>query len=405
MKFKQGLFLLFFQLVIVSFFGQETATKSSSIVLLSTKAEYIVDEEITLEFSSDKDVPFQLYCANSYGSTIIEPIISNQNIKFKIPRFLTKKRGAFSWKTINSEANIYGNITILPQQQPATIETYLGPPSIDAGESDYTMLVVIPTDSLDNPILDNSKVDVKHQFLKSEKKEPILTDKLIGFKNIYSPLKSGRMIISSESYGLNSKEFDINVMPAIATNFKLFVKRNHEYADGNQITTFFTSVIRDKNKNIISDGSYIEFYITNKKGNILKTVGTTINGVAHAKIIHPDFEDNWKVKAFFIGISESDILEINYKKVIENYTVLFKDNNRNIKVGPLKSFMNQIIPDGLSVKLSIYKDNKLIKEFFKESNKGFANFYLDPNIFENDLYKIIIEAAEIKKEFKSFKLW
>ncbi|MCH3885208.1 hypothetical protein [Tenacibaculum aquimarinum] len=130
----------------------------------------IVDEEITLEFSSDKDVPFQLYCANSYGSTIIEPIISNQNIKFKIPRFLTKKRGAFSWKTINSEANIYGNITILPQQQPATIETYLGPPSIDAGESDYTMLVVIPTDSLDNPILDNSKVDVKHQFLKSEKK-------------------------------------------------------------------------------------------------------------------------------------------------------------------------------------------------------------------------------------------
>ncbi|MCH3885209.1 hypothetical protein [Tenacibaculum aquimarinum] len=213
------------------------------------------------------------------------------------------------------------------------------------------------------------------------------------------------MIISSESYGLNSKEFDINVMPAIATNFKLFVKRNHEYADGNQITTFFTSVIRDKNKNIISDGSYIEFYITNKKGNILKTVGTTINGVAHAKIIHPDFEDNWKVKAFFIGISESDILEINYKKVIENYTVLFKDNNRNIKVGPLKSFMNQIIPDGLSVKLSIYKDNKLIKEFFKESYKGFANFYLDPNIFENDLYKIIIEAAEIKKEFKSFKLW
>ena len=213
------------------------------------------------------------------------------------------------------------------------------------------------------------------------------------------------MIISSESFGLNSKEFDVNIMPAIATNFKLFIQRNHEYADGNQITTFFTSVIKDKNNNIVSDGSYIEFYITNKKGDILKTTGKTINGVAKAKIVHPDFEENWKIKAFFVGISESDVLEIKYKKVIEDYNISFLKNNRDIKVGPLKSFMNQIIPDGLSVKISIYKDNILIDELYKESKNGFTNFYLDPNIFENNLYKIIIETAGIKKEFKGFKLW
>ena len=67
--------------------------------------------------------------------------------------------------------------------------------------------------------------------------------------------------------------------------------------------------------------------------------------------------------------------------------------------------MNQIIPDGLSVKLSIYKNNILIKELFKESKNGFANFYLDPNIFENNTYKLITETAGIKKEFKSLKLW
>ncbi|MFK8060879.1 MAG: hypothetical protein AB8B78_12405 [Polaribacter sp.] len=405
MKLKLGFFLLFFQLVIVSFLAQETKTKPPSISLLSTKTDFIVEEEIILEFNRDRETKFLLYCSNSYGSSIIEPIVLNQKLKFKIPSFLSKKRGILSWKTINTNETITGNISILSQQQPSTIETYLGPPSIDAGGLDYTMLVVIPTDSLDNPILDKSKVDVKHQFLKSEKVESILTDKLIGYKNIYAPLKSGRMIISSESYGLNSKEFDVNIMPAIGTNFKLFVSRNHDYADGNQITTFFTSTIKDKNNNIISDGSYIEFFITNKKGNILKTLGTTINGVAYAKIIHPDFADNWKVKAYSIGISESDVLEINYKKVIEDYNITFTQNNRSIKVGPLKSFMNQIIPDGLTVKLSIYKNNKLIHEIFRESNNGFANFYLDSNIYENDLYHIIIETAEIKKEFKSFKLW
>ncbi|MDX6746011.1 hypothetical protein SHK09_04345 [Polaribacter sp. PL03] len=404
MKLKQGFFLLFFQLVIVSFFSQETITKPT-ISLITPKVIFIAGNDIILQFNATDTTGIQLYCSNSYGTTVLEPTILNEKMSFKIPYFLSKKRGILHWKIINTKEEISGNISIIPQETPTTIETYLGPPSIDAGATDYTMLVVIPTDSLDNPIRDNSKVDVKYQFLKSEKKAPILTDKLIGYKNIFSPLKSGRMIISSESFGLNSKEFDVNIMPAIATNFKLFVTRNHEYADGNQITTFYTSTIKDKNRNIVSDGSYIEFYITNKKGDILKTTGITLNGVAHAKIIHPDFEDNWSIKAYFIGIAESDVLKIKYKKVIEDYNISFLDKNRTIKVGPLKSFMNQIIPDGLSIKLSIYKDNKLLKEIYKESKNGFTSFYLDPNIYENDLYKITIETAGIEKEFKSFKLW
>ena len=405
MKLKQAFFILFFQFIIVSFLAQETTIKQSTISLTSTKTAFIVGDEIILEFEVKKDTIFELYCSNSYGSSVVESKALNKKITFKIPIFLSKKRGILSWNFINIDESISGNISILSQQQPTSIETYLGPPSIDAGGLDYTMLVVIPTDSLDNPIRDNSKVAVKHQFLKSEKSEDILTDKLIGYKNIFSPKKSGRMIISSESFGLNSKEFDVNIMPAIATNFKVFMHRNHEYADGNQITTFFTSTIKDRNNNIVSDGSYVEFYITNKEGGILKTSGTTLNGVAHSKIVHPDFEETWKVKAYFIGISESNTITIKYKKVIEDYNVSFNEHNRKITVGPLKSFMGQIIPDGLSVKLTIYKNNTPINELFKESSNGFASFYLDANIYEDGLYKIGIESAGIKKEFKSFKLW
>jgi hypothetical protein len=404
MKLKQVFFLIFFQLIIVSFIAQETAIQNA-ITLLSTKSEYVAGDKIILEFKTNKDTIIQLYCTNSYGSTVISPKILKAKTTFEIPSFFSKKRGLLTWKIINSSDKVSGEITIHAQQQPKTMETYLGPPSIDAGGTDYTMLVVIPTDSLDNPIKDNSKVLVKHQFLKSEKKENIYTDKLIAHKNLYSPLKSGRMIISSESFSLNSKEFDVNVMPAVATNFKLFFSRNHGYADGNQITTFYTSIIKDKNNNIVSDGSYIEFYITTKKGNILKTAGITINGIAHAKIVHPDFEEKWKVKAFFIGISESDVIEVDYKKVINDYNVAFSENNRTIKVGPLKSFMNQLIPDGLSVKISIYQNNKFINDIFKESRNGFAEFKLDANIFENNTYTLITETAGIKKEFKNLKLW
>ncbi|MGK0236477.1 MAG: hypothetical protein ACI9EK_003027, partial [Psychroserpens sp.] len=389
MKLKQGLFLIFFQLIVVSFLAQET-TNGKSISLLSTKNEFIAGDTIILEFTSKNKSSFQLYCTNSYGSSVISSKSLDHKITFEIPDFLSKKKGILSWMLINSKEKLSGNISILSKIQPKTMETYLGPPSIEAGGIDYAMLVIIPTDSLDNPIRNNSKVIVKHQFLKAEMQETIFTDKLITYKTFFSPLKSGRMIISSESFGLNSKESDVNIMPAIATNFKLFVRRNHDYADGNQITTFYTSVIKDRNNNIVSDGSYIEFFITNNNNNILKTSGSTINGIAKAKIVHPDFEENWKIKAFFIGISESNVLEIKYKKVIEDYNVAFLNKNRNIKIGPLKSFMNQIIPDGLSVKLSIYKNNILIKELFEESKKGYTDFYLDSNIFENNMYKIIV---------------
>jgi len=160
MKLKQVFFLLLFQLVIVSFFSQETTTKKPAVLLVSTKTNYLVGDKISLDFKVKKDTTFQLYCANSYGATVIESKSINKKVTFKIPDFLTRKRGILSWKTTQTDTIISGNISISPLQEPTSIETYLGPPSIDAGDTDYTMLVVIPTDSLDNPIPNKSKVNL-----------------------------------------------------------------------------------------------------------------------------------------------------------------------------------------------------------------------------------------------------
>jgi hypothetical protein len=404
MKLKKIFSLVFLQFIIVSSIAQETIIKST-MDLFAGKNEFVAGDKIILKTNITDKRYIQLYCSNSYGSSLIDPLLVEGKLVFEIPSFLAQKKGILSWKMLTKKEVISGTIKILSIKKPVVIESYLGPPSIDAGNVDFTMLVVIPKDSLDNPIRDNSKVIVKHQFLKSEKEETIFTNKLIGYKNIYAPLKSGRIIISSESFGLNSKEFDVNVMPSIATNFKIFINRNHKYADGNQITTLYTSVIRDQNNNIVTDGSFVEFFITNKYGNILKTYGTTINGVAKAKMIHPDYEETWKIKGSLIGISESNVLEVTYKKALEDYKVTFSKNNRTIKVGPLKSFMDQMIPNGLAVKLSVFKNKILINELYKESRNGYTEFYLDPNIYKNNSYKVIIETAKIKKEFKELMLW
>lgn len=404
MQFKRT-YLFLLSLILV--FSVSVAQKNETGIgykLLTTQTEYEVGNIIVLKFFTSKDLKPLLYCSNSYGSTLITPSLENNILQYYIPESITKKIGVVNWQLVG-DTSLLGQLNINPKTEVATLETYIGPPSIEAGGTDYTMLVVIPTDSLDNPVPTNTLVNAKHQFLASEENNEIFTKNLIAYKNIYSKRESGRMLVSSESLGENSKEFTINVWAAIPTDFKIFAKRPHHYADGNQVTTFITSILKDKQDNVVSDGTFVTFFIKNQDGNILKTTGITIKGVAQSKIIHPDYEDTWHIKAFVNGMAESNNLILNYKQVIIDFEVAFSENNRAIKVGTLQSFMQQMIPDGLQVKLQIYKEQKLVKTYTKTAINGFVNFNLKPEIFKNGIYSFNLKVAKKAKTFKAKKLW
>ncbi|WP_240964542.1 hypothetical protein [Flavivirga algicola] len=370
--------------------------------LLTPQTEFEAGHDITLKFSTNSDSKPDLYLSNSYGSIIIKPVINRSSLSYQLPKSLGNKTGMISWKLLGS--TLYGKLNIHPKQEVATMETYLGPPSIETGETDYTMLVVIPTDIHDNPLKDNTQVSVMYQFLANESHDTIYMKNSISYKNIYSKTKTGRMLISSECLNKNSKEYDINILPTIPTDFTITYNRNHEYADGNQITTFSTSIIKDKYDNIVSDGTYVDFFITNASNDILKTSGSTVQGIATAKIIHPDHQDIWEVKAFVKGISESDSISVTYKQSITYFKVAFSEGNKAITVGPLKSFMGQMIPDGLEVKLHILQNNIKIKTFYKDSFTGYATFNLNLDSFPDSTYTFKIETAGIEKTYRNIKL-
>lgn len=399
-------YLLFLSMVMLSSlaFAQKN-TISSEFKRLSSQISYEVGCPIILSFSVIKNIKPILYCSNSYGSTLVYPIKKNNILQYNIPKNITNKIGVVNWQVLNDNHSLSGKFIINPKAEAVKMETYIGPPSINAGGTDYSMLVVIPTDSLDNPITTNTLVKAKHQFLTLEEKDTIFTKNLIAYKNIYSKKESGRILISSECLGLNSKEFTLNVFPAIPTNFKLLAKRPHSYADGNQITIFNTSVITDEYDNVVSDGTFVTYFITNQKGNILKTTGTTIKGVAQAKIIHPDFEDNWSIKAYVDGMAESNTIKLTYVTVIKNFNVSFTDKNRTLNIGPLQSFMQQMIPDGLQVELSILKNNTIVKKYTKTSYNGFVNFKLKPSILKNGTYSFTIQTAGLVKNFNNKIIW
>ncbi|WP_425076762.1 hypothetical protein [Psychroserpens sp. S379A] len=388
----------------------QTNEKTSSpnniqIALLTSNKVYTAGDHITLEFASASISKPLLFCSGSYGSTILEPELNNKILKYTLPDVLSKKAGNINWILTLEDFSLKGNLKINPIKKAAKIENYLGPPSVVAGGTDFSMLVSIPTDLYDNPLDEQTPVTTKQQFLETIQTDSLLVRHQIAYQNIYSLPKSGKILVASECFGLNSKEYTIVVQPAIPTNFRLKAQRIHHYADGNQITTFTTSIITDKHDNVVSDGTFVQFYIKTGQTQILQTSGLTINGVAQAQMIHPEFESNWKVKAYVEGISESNSIQLTFKQAVEDFDVTFSETSRLVTVGPLKSFMNQMIPDGMKVQLKVFDQTDKLFKSFKTTVDGIVTFNLKDAEIPKGQYNFEIESAGIIKSFKDVSVW
>ena len=174
---------------------------------------------------------------------------------------------------------------------------------------------------------------------------------------------------------------------------------DHDFADGNQIIKFKSDKIKDEFGNVVSDGTLVTFMIKNQKDAYFYTVGTTIDGVVEARTLHPSAAAEWNVQAYITGASKSNAINVSFKTAIADYEIYFSKGNRNIDIGPLKSFMKQLVPDGILVQLDIYSSTgEFIETKKTTTKKGVSNIFLSPEYLPDGTYTFIIEAAGIKKE-------
>ncbi|PKB42774.1 hypothetical protein AX016_0945 [Cellulophaga sp. RHA19] len=367
---------------------------------LTSKKRYSVTDSIVLKFSASKDNNAVLVIKNAYGLTVVLPKKEKENITFKIPESFTKIASNLHWRLVlDTHTKLSGTIRILPSaEKKPKLETYLGPRSIIAGGNDFSMLVNAPTDKYDNPLVSGTKVAIKHQFKKNVTVDTLKVKNLVAWTNIFSPKKTGRILITSLVDSTKSKELTSVILPDNAADFSVDYSRNHEYADGNQIITFTTSTIKDNHGNIVSDGTLVLFTAKNSEGRLLQTNGTTINGVAIAKLLHPSKEEYWTITAYVTGAAKSKPITVEFNSAVKDYNIQLSANNRTITIGPIESFMQQFVPDGLAVTATIYSADKTLLNTKKTTSlKGVATFNFDKAFFKPGIYTIKIEAAGIVK--------
>ena len=380
------------------------APKNNGFKLISTKTEFIAGETIILKFKHALNTTPMLYISNSFGTTVLYGTKTEQTLSYPIPGYMATSAGIIDWVLLEGSHSLKGTLKIVPQPKAAIIETYVGPPSIIAGNSDVSMLVAIPADVYGNTLINGTQVQVSQQFKNHITTSTISTQNGLAYKNLSAPKQTGRMLLGLSCNGFYAKEYDVNIMPSTPTGFTIDYDRHHNFADGNQITTFSTSSIKDAYGNCIADGTYVEFLIKTQNNSILKTYGTTINGVATAKMIHPDHEDAWSIQAHISGMAKSNTIGITYNAILTDFNIEFSKVNKSITVGPLSSFMGQMVPDGLDVKLTLIRNNKIVHTLQKQSANGYAVFKLEHREFTNGKYTVTVNAAGISKTIDSIML-
>lgn len=378
----------------------ENALHPISYERMPLKSVFSAGDSIQVQFKGNATYHAHLVVSNAFGSVVLKPVVKDTKLTFGFPKAFRQKAGICHWTLVHDEI-IYdeGEISILPNPQKGTLmESYLGPQSIIAGKTDFSMFVVSPTDIYDNPLSDSTEIEYSYQFKDTVQQTSVRLKNLMGWKKIYSTEKSGRILVTASCNDSHSKELTTQVHPANPMDLQIAYERTHRYADGNQIITFSTDAIQGEFGNIVSDGTLVSFSVANTKGMLLQTTGTTINGVAEARLLHPTEAETWKVTAYITGAAKSNTITLDFEAALKDFKLSFSENGRTLNIEKMQSFMGQWIPDGMPITLKIEDENKALFDIKRTTSRlGKAQFTLSEDFYPKGSYIITIEAAGMIK--------
>ncbi|MDX1314233.1 MAG: hypothetical protein R3356_01920, partial [Eudoraea sp.] len=215
--------------------------------------------------------------------------------------------------------------------------------------------------------------------------------------NLKSSEKSGIMLASVAYQESQSKELSIALRPQKAIDFAIFYEQIHPYADGNQLLTVSTSTITDNFGNTISDGTLVNFEVTTSEGKTLSAMATTISGVATTSFLHPESASRWEIGAYIKGFAESNTLQSEFKPAFTDFNVTVSKNNRRLQIEPIRSFMDQLIPDGMSIMWEISNETGMNNKMSGSTRLGQGQLNLDPGIYPYGNYEVSVTIGGINK--------
>lgn len=377
-KFAKYILFFAFGLSMIACKNKEYESKSENTTMAIIGVDSLmVGEQKSFEVNTNGislGEKVNVFYQSTWGVRIIELTIEKQpTIKFNLSDTLAGLANivaCFRGKTYAEK-----KIMILPAKSSAPLDAYLGSKSVIADGKDWAMITAIPTDKYGNLVKNGTKVNFDFLTTANTRKHKVSDiEHHIAYQKIYSQTKSGKTFIGVSVDGVDSKEKELLQVADFPLDFKISAEENSLYADARQNFQVKTSIIKDIHQNIVPDGTLVSFQLTDPNGSSRQLNSYTIDGVAEIHLQNPLSAGNLQIIASVFGGGASNNLKIPFQSSFQNVPVEFDEVNKKLRlrIGVLRGKLNQLLPNGLLVELSI--DNEKI--FETEAVNGYAVFDL-----------------------------
>jgi len=261
------------------------------------------------------------------------------------------------------------------------------------------MTIVIPFDIFGNPIREGTPVQIVALHPGDVLDKKIVPVKhLLAWRRVYSRTKGGRTIIVSQIGQIHGFEGTLLEVPGWPVPFKISADPQPLPADGRQLTTLRSEIIRDKFGNVMPDGTIVMFVIEEPDGTRSFIPTYTIDGVATTPYQAPRIAGKMSMYATVLGVqSQAYTLVFTAGPAIGNFPVNVQNDPINhgylLKAGPLLGRLGQYIPDGTPVYFQLI--NKTGRSYNLEgvSDAGYANVKIVKSLYEAGSYHIQVSAG------------
>lgn len=381
---------LFIYIFLVAFFQsceteREQRNQSDLIVnILSIPADINAGNNIELSISSNQKATALLLFDGAFGIQTFDLFLEEGETNHIISGELTKWSGLASVLITNKELVLSEKqINILPLKPHDPMEIYAGPKTIWNDRKQPSMLVAISRDSLQNISKEGTKVDFQFRYPNGQLYElKSQTSHLLSAAVLEGNQASGEIAVGISDEGSFSSEQRIDIVPSWPRKIEIELIDHVPYADNRHFASLRTKKLIDEVGEQIPDGTLVHFNIISDKGNVSLYRAFTIDGMASVFIKNPSYATLWNVSASIGSVIKSNTLKLFFESPIKQIKYRFLETNNELAIGPLVSYLDQYVADGMKVYVSI--GDLVIVE---ETDQGFVKI----NLNQYDLPKGLLD--------------
>lgn len=360
--------------------------------------QYTAGDPIQFSYTGN-DQSLTMILTHSYGMHVMEGERNATETVFELPIPIAQKKGKIDFIITNGSEQLWKGATEIVAKTNGIhkMESYCGPKHLVVSKGDYSMITTTILDEFENPFPRRTPLVVSSLIDKQLTTKSIEMEDLIAFDRIYAPNRSGYGAVYAAYQSSSSQEFRLDFYANDPKSFNLIVNRQHGYADGLQLVELTTSTITDRLGNMMEDGTMVSFEVIDSGGQKTIAYASTINGQAKIELPAPSFPTSWSMQAEIAAYAKSQIEVLEFETAIQ--TIPIQVTKKELQIGPLKSYMGQLIKEGMLVKISI-ENERGVASYTLATELGIAALDYEKQLILPGSYDAIVEVGGLTKSLK-----